>query len=283
MLTSDDDDRHLRGDRAQRRRDLGQQAIVAPHLHHPAELAHHRPEHLEHVEADAAHVVGPAAGGEQVEAQPAHAEPVPRAQGLRLDAGVGDGDAAQPPAMTRERIEHDAVVVAVGVALHDDAAREAETVEQRQDSRSRPGPPAGCSRGRARTGTVPPGRRRARGCPMRRAAAACRAASGAAPDRRSAAVGWIAFFRVVPAERALTLRRQTLCCRPGRAQRGRRARTRRSPRRHQSPLAALSSSFCSNPSPSCPRLSRASTSCFSESERNVDEPDIDASRLGRHC
>ena len=126
-----DDDRHLGGDVAQCAGDLGQDAPLAPHLHHPVQRAHRRPECLEHVEADAAHVAGAAGGREQVEAQPAHAAAVPIRQRVGGDARVRDGDAAQPIGPARERIEHDAVVVAVRVALHHDAMREAEVVEQR--------------------------------------------------------------------------------------------------------------------------------------------------------
>ena len=66
-----------------------------------------------------------------MEAQAAHAEPVPVAQRRRLDARIGDGDAAQPLRKARQRIEQHAVVEAVRIALHHDAAREAEMIEQR--------------------------------------------------------------------------------------------------------------------------------------------------------
>ena len=56
---------------------------------------------------------------------------------LRLDAGVGDGDAAQPLRKALQRIEHDAIVVDVGVALHHEAVGEAEMIEQRDQSLDR--------------------------------------------------------------------------------------------------------------------------------------------------
>ena len=61
-----------------------------------------------------------------MKAQPAHAEPMPVPQCLGRDARIGDGDAAQAAAEARERIEHDAVVVAVRIALHHHAVGEAE-------------------------------------------------------------------------------------------------------------------------------------------------------------
>ena len=56
-----------------------------------------------------------------MKAQAPHAALVPIAQDFRLDARVGDGDAAQPLRITLQRIEHDAIVVDVGVALHHEA------------------------------------------------------------------------------------------------------------------------------------------------------------------
>ena len=169
--------------------DFKQHAVVAPRLHDPAELAHRRPEHLEHVEADPAHHRGLAAGREQMEAQPPHAEPVPFAQRRGRNARVGDGDAAEAIRKALERVEHHAVVETVGVPLHDHAARDAEVVVQR-DEWPRPAPPAACSRGRARTESDPPARRYVRACPTRPAPAFRRDGADARPGRRSAAVRW---------------------------------------------------------------------------------------------
>ena len=72
-----------------------------------------------------------------MKAQAAHAESVPVAQRLRLDARVGDGDAAQPLRIALQRIEQHAIVVAVRVALHREAMREAEVVEQRNEALDR--------------------------------------------------------------------------------------------------------------------------------------------------
>ena len=126
-----DHDRQLGRDLAQLAGEVGQHAPIAPQLHDPSEFAHHRPEGLEHVEADPAHVAGLPGGREDMKAQPAHAAPMPVAQRRRRNARIGDGDAAHARTVAIERIEHDAVVVAVGVALHDHAARQAKAIQQR--------------------------------------------------------------------------------------------------------------------------------------------------------
>src|SRR3982074_3704931 len=54
-----DHDGQLGRDLAQLAVEIRQHAPIAPHLHDPAELAHYRPERLEHVEADPAHVARP--------------------------------------------------------------------------------------------------------------------------------------------------------------------------------------------------------------------------------
>jgi hypothetical protein len=72
-----DDHWHRRGDLAENRRKLGQDAPIAPDLHVPAELAHGRAEDLEHVEPNAAHIIRPMRRVKDVETQTAYAEPVP--------------------------------------------------------------------------------------------------------------------------------------------------------------------------------------------------------------
>ena len=66
-----------------------------------------------------------------MEPQAAHAECVPFAQ---LSGATRVSVMAMPRSRcgARQRIEHDAVVVAVRVALHHQASREAELVEQRE-------------------------------------------------------------------------------------------------------------------------------------------------------
>ena len=81
----------------------------------------------EGVEPDAAAIARPVLGMEEVEAQAAHPRAMPFLQRRRGDALVGDGDAAQPPRHAVDRVEHDPVVVAVSIALHDDAATAGET------------------------------------------------------------------------------------------------------------------------------------------------------------
>ena len=67
-----------------------------------------------------------------MEAQAAQADAVPVAQFGRRDPRIRDGDAAKPAWIAFQRVKHDAVVVAVRVALHDHAMREAEMIEQRE-------------------------------------------------------------------------------------------------------------------------------------------------------
>jgi hypothetical protein len=124
-----DHDRHAIGDPAQDRDELREDAPVAPHLHVPAETAHRLLEDAEDVEPDAAHIGRPVVGMEDVEAEAANPDAVPAPQIVVADARVGDADAAQPFRRALHGIEDDAVVVAVRISLHDDAALEAEPVE----------------------------------------------------------------------------------------------------------------------------------------------------------
>ena len=107
--------------------------MIAEELRDPAEVGHGLAEDVEHVEADAA----PNARRKKVEAQTPHAALVPIAQHFGLDAGIGDGDAAQPLRKALQRIEHDAIVVDVGVALHHEAIAEAEVIQQRDQALDR--------------------------------------------------------------------------------------------------------------------------------------------------
>ena len=126
-----DDHRHRARNRAQRGRGVRQQPPVAEDLHHPTKLGHGLAEDLEHVEPDAAHVI--LFFLEQMKAQAAHADLVPVAQRRRRNARVGDGDAAQPLRITRDGVEHHAVVVAVRIALHDQTMRATVVIEQRDE------------------------------------------------------------------------------------------------------------------------------------------------------
>ena len=67
-----------------------------------------------------------------MKAQPAHAEAMPVPQRVGRNSRIGDGDAAQAAAVARQRVQHDAVVVAVRIALHDDAVCKTEMIEQRE-------------------------------------------------------------------------------------------------------------------------------------------------------
>lgn len=55
-------------------------------------------------------------------------------QRLRLDARIGDGNAAQPMWKPRHRIEHHAIIVDMRIALHDEAIGEAETIKERYEA-----------------------------------------------------------------------------------------------------------------------------------------------------
>jgi hypothetical protein len=68
-----------------------------------------------------------------METQAAHAGLVPVTQNFRLDSRVGDGNAAQALRKALQRVEHDAIVVNMGVALHDEAVGKAEMVEERNE------------------------------------------------------------------------------------------------------------------------------------------------------
>jgi hypothetical protein len=91
-----------------------------------------------------------------VEAQTAQAETMPIAQCGRRCPRIRDGDAAKPARITFQRVAHYAVVVAVRVALHDDAMREAEMIEQREILLDR-ARPAACSHGPAAKGNLSAG------------------------------------------------------------------------------------------------------------------------------
>jgi len=102
---------------------------VDPELGMPAEVEHRRQQCLHRVPADAAPVVRPTFGMEEVEAQAAHPGIVPPPQQRGVGAGRHDGHAAQPRGCRRQRRQQGAVVQAVHVGLHHHAAFEAQTVE----------------------------------------------------------------------------------------------------------------------------------------------------------
>ena len=73
--------------------------MIAKKLRDPAEVGHGFTKHFEYFEPDAAHIIGLLR--KQMKAQAPHAEPVPVAQHSRLDARIGDSDAAQALRKTR--------------------------------------------------------------------------------------------------------------------------------------------------------------------------------------
>ena len=96
----------------------------------PAEIGEQRQERLDLLQADAVLVIGLAVAAEFVGAQAAHAGGVPLLQCCRGQLGAADRHAAQALGFARERIEHRAIVAAIGARLHQHAAIEAEAVEQ---------------------------------------------------------------------------------------------------------------------------------------------------------
>ena len=95
----------------------------------PAEFGHHGRERPGYRQRHAAAIMQLAVAKEMIEAQAADAEPVPFAQIVPRNIGVGDRDAAQTVGSARQRIEHRCVVAAVRTALHQHAAREADGIE----------------------------------------------------------------------------------------------------------------------------------------------------------
>src|ERR1700688_1990490 len=81
--------------------------MIAEELRDPTEVGHGLAEDIEDVESDAT----PNAWRKQMKTQAAHSALMPVAQHRGRDAGVGDGDAAQPLRKALQRIEHDAIVV----------------------------------------------------------------------------------------------------------------------------------------------------------------------------
>jgi hypothetical protein len=114
---------------------LCEHPMITEEVHHPAELSHGLAKHLEHVKPDAANVIRPLR--KQMKAQTAHADVVPFAQHFGLDAGVGDGDAAQAPRKTRQCVKNNTIVVDMGVALDDETVAKAEMIKQRDESLDR--------------------------------------------------------------------------------------------------------------------------------------------------
>jgi hypothetical protein len=96
------------------------------------ESRHDRREPLRRLERHAAAIVQLPAAEKMIEAQSAHAEPIPLPQSSWRHIDVRHSDPAQAAGRVRKGIQHGGIVAPVRAPLHQDAARKADGIQHAQ-------------------------------------------------------------------------------------------------------------------------------------------------------